>query len=213
MSERPTPTLENVLELAVSEQLGELHTAMPAVVESYDPAKQTITARPALKRKYSDDSVVERPLIPNVPVAFPRGGGASLTFPLKKGDSVLLVFSMRSLDVWKAKGGVVDPQDPRRFNITDAIAIPGAYPGVKPAPRASGSNLRLEIDNAEIEMQPGAKFKIGKIGGDEFLDLMSQFIQLMIDAKVITAIGPQPHIASTITSLTQLKAKLDAIKG
>lgn len=208
-----TPTLEQVLALAVSEQLGETHTAIPAVVESYDPAKQTITARPALKRKYADGSVVERPLIPNVPVAFPRGGGASMTFPLKKGDSVFLVFSMRSLDVWKSKGGVVDPQDPRRFNVTDAIAIPGVYPGNNPAPRASSSNLRIEIGDAEIEMQPGAKFKIGKIGGDEFLDLMSQFIQLMIQSKVITAIGPQPFIASTVQDLVALKAKLDAIKG
>ncbi len=208
-----TPTLEQVLALAVSEQLGETYTAMPAVVESYDPAKQTITARPALRRKYADGSVVERPLIPNVPVAFPRGGGASMTFPLKKGDSVFLIFSMRSLDVWKTKGGVVDPQDPRKFNVTDAIAIPGVYPGSQPAPRASSANLRIEIGESEIEMQPGAKFKIGKIGGDEFLDLMSQFLDLMIQSKVITAIGPQPFIASTVADLTALKAKLDAIKG
>lgn len=213
MSANTTPTLEEVLRLAINEQLAELHTAIPAVVESYDAAKQTITARPSLKRKYSDNSVIERPLIPNVPVAFPRGGGASMTFPLKKGDSVLLVFAMRSLDVWKNKGGVVDPQDGRKFHITDAIAIPGGYPESKPEPRASSANLRIQIGDSEIEMQPGAKFKIGKIGGDEFLDMMSQFLQLMINSKVITAIGPQPFIASTVTDLTALKAKLDAIKG
>ena len=213
MSEGTTPTLEEVLRLAIAEQLGEMHTAIPAVVESYDPAKQTITARPSLKRKYPDGSVVERPLIPNVPVAFPRGGGASMTFPLKKGDSVLLVFSMRSLDVWKSKGGVVDPQDARKFHITDAVAIPGGYPESKPEPRASSSNLRIQIGDSEIEMQPGAKFKIGKIGGDELFDLMSQFLQLMLDAKTLTAIGPQPFWAQSITSLTQLKAKVDALKG
>jgi hypothetical protein len=208
-----SPSFEKVLAMAIESRLFDVHTALPGVVEAYDPGTETVTVRPALKRKYEDGSVVELPLIMNVPVTFPRGGKASITFPIKKGDSGLLIFSERSLDVWKAKGGVVDPADPRKFNMTDAFFVPGGYPKGKPSGRATADKFRITHGTSEIEMGEAAKFKIGKVGGDELLDLMSQLLQELLDAKTNTAIGPMPLWANTITKLTQIKSKLDALKG
>lgn len=147
-----TPTFEQVLTTAIESKLIDLHTAMPGVVESYDPTKQTISVVPALKRKYESGEVVTRPLINNVPVCFPRGGSFSITHPLKKGDSVLLVISERSLDVWKKNGGTVDPNDPRKFNLTDAFAIPGGYPQTNVVAGATADKIRILNKDTMIEM-------------------------------------------------------------
>lgn len=222
-----TPTLDLVILQGIESRLFDVHTCLPGIVEKYNKAKNTVDVIPALKRKYETGEVVQQPMILNVPVQFPRGGNFSMTFPIKKGDSVVLVFSERSLDVWKKNGGIVDPKDPRKFNITDAFAIPGGYPESNPVGDASDESLRVKNKNTLIELTEevvrikngtglieigtGAKFKIQKEGGDDFLALMSDFLQEIIDARTMTAMGPQPFI--DLSPFIQLKTKLDAIKG
>jgi hypothetical protein len=207
-----TPTLEEVISEAIADSLLHLYTSMPGVVVSYDPAKQTVSVKPCIKATYADGQVVERPQIDNVPVQFPRGKKSSITFPIVAGDPVTLIFSMRSLDVWKQKGGVVDPLDLRKFNITDAIAIPGSSPKNNVLADADASHMRFRNDKALIEMQESGKFKITN-GTEELLDLMDQLIACLQAAKTTTAIGPQPLWAQTQSTLTQIKTKLGTLKG
>lgn len=207
-----TPTLEEVLDDAIQDALLSVYTNMPGIVESYDPAKQTITARPAIKRTGADGVVSDRPLIENVPVIFPRGKKSSQTWPLAKGDPVTLVFSMRSLDVWKSKGGAVDPQDFRKFHITDAMAIPGGSSKSNPIAGASAENVRYVNDKAVIEMFPAGKFKVTN-GTEELFDLLVQTIECLIAAKTITSAGPTPFWGETQAVLAQLKTKLTSLKG
>ncbi len=127
-----TPSMAQVLKDAIDGRLAELHTAMPALVESYDAATGFAAVSPCLKRKYVAGDLVELPVINNVPVLFPRGGNAAITFELQKGDVVLLVFAERSVDRWKTAGGKVDPKDPRKHALSDAFAIPGGYPRTSP---------------------------------------------------------------------------------
>lgn len=123
------PTMARMLSLVMDRRLEEVHTAMPGVVTAYDATTQQCSVQPSISLAYEDETgqrvVEEPPVITNVPVAFQRGGGFRFTFPLVAGDTVLLVFSMRSIDRWQTKGGVVDPGDDRRFHLSDAIAIPG----------------------------------------------------------------------------------------
>ncbi len=124
-----TPSLAGWLSKAMTERLTEMQTSGPAIVTAYDPVTQHCSAQPAVHDAYEDergDRVAEAvPVISGIPVAFPRGGGFGMTFPLVPGDEVLLVFSRRCIDRWKTKGGVVDPGDDRLFHISDAMAIPG----------------------------------------------------------------------------------------
>lgn len=206
-----TPSLDQVILLGIESRLFDLHTCLPGIVEKYNKAKNTVDVTPALKRKYETGDIVQQPVILNIPVAFPRGGKFSITHPIKKGDSVILVFSERSLDVWKKNGGIVDPQDPRKFNVTDAFAIPGGYPETSPVVGASETAVRILNGDALIELTEDAKFKIQKLGGDDFLKLMSDTLQAIIDARTMTLMGPQPFL--NLATFITLKAKLDAIKG
>ncbi len=134
LGENRTPDLIEVIRAAMTELSSEIFVALPGKVEKYDSTKQKADVKPLLKRgfTYDDgtDDVDVLPVIPEVPVVFPRGGGYFLSLPIKKGDSVLLVFSDRSLDLFLQSSGKVDldPVDLRQHDITDAVAIPGLYP-------------------------------------------------------------------------------------
>lgn len=126
-----SPTWPEVLGYAVDSRLASLFTAMPGRVDAFDPTTQRASVQPLVQRVYydeNDERQVERHQpIHDVPVMFPGAGAYRITFPVVKGDTVLLVFTSCSLDRWLGRGGEVDPQDDRRNTLSDAIAIPGLY--------------------------------------------------------------------------------------
>ena len=133
-----SPGLAEVIREAFGNSLSNLHTSMPGSIVKYYPETQEADVQPLLKLAYVNEDgtegVDELPVIQGVQVAFPRAGKFFMTFPLAKGDPVLLVFSERSLDEWSASSGKVpvDPVDLRMHDLSDAVAIPGCYPDTKP---------------------------------------------------------------------------------
>lgn len=142
-----TPNLTEVITQGIERMFANVHTAIPGIVESYDDGTNTVSVRPALKRKYVEESAaVELPIISRVPVLFPRTANAHLALPVAQGDSVLLVFSERGIAKWLDRGGTVDPEEPAMFSINDAIAIPGIYPLAEP-PARNGAASSVEMAN------------------------------------------------------------------
>ena len=70
-------THDDVLEVKMRDRLKELHTALPGIIQSFDPATQTAVVQPALNRIWipADDGSgggsIPIPLCSNVPVQFP----------------------------------------------------------------------------------------------------------------------------------------------
>lgn len=106
-----------------------LWTALPAIIRSYNPTERTCTAEPAVQCRFRDQvgnwNWIKIPILEDVPVCFPGGGGYSLTFPVRAGDECLLVFSARCLDGWWQSGGVQIPPDLRLHDLSDAVAYVG----------------------------------------------------------------------------------------
>jgi len=203
-----TPTFEKVIKTMIDNSLINLHTAMPAIVESFDPIKKEISAVPAIKRKLSSGEVNDLPLIENIPICYPQSSSALISFPLKKGDSVMLIFSERSLDLWKSKGGKVNPNDVRKHDLSDAVAIPGVFSKNKGLP-AHAENLVIQHNDATINMSPDNKFSIGN-NSQELLTILSDLLTALSEAKTNTMLGPQPLF--NFTTYLQLKANLSEIK-
>lgn len=114
----------------------ELRVALPGRVEKYDNARQVADVKPLVQRriKASDGSfIVESlPVLPEVPVVFPRAGDLVLTFPIEVGHHVQLLFNDHSIDQWySGDGSEVDPLDIRSQSLSDAVALPGFYPSAK----------------------------------------------------------------------------------
>lgn len=160
MSERPT-TLAEVIRAAIASRMTDVHTAIVARVTKYDEKLQKVTVQPTIKAAYigeDDERKVENlPAIVGVPVSFPGGGGYRITFPIKEGDTGLLVFSEASLDVWLSKGGDVDPGDDNRFMLSSAVFVPGVRDFAHALATAAADRMTLgKDDGPQIHIAPSA---------------------------------------------------------
>lgn len=131
-----------------------LKVAMPGVIESFDPDSVTASVRPAIKGYEADaaeDGWIELPLLVDVPVIFPHGGGCTLTFPVSAGDECLLIFADRCIDFWWQNGGIQKPIDPRMHDLSDGFAIVGPQ---SQAHKISG----ISTTAAQLRTDDGAAF-------------------------------------------------------
>lgn len=123
--------LLDVINLAIREKLVDTRTACPAVVEKYDHNKQRLRVRLSINRGYQqykfDDIILE-----DVPAVFPRHENAGLSYPIKKGDQVMLLFTDRDLAQWKKSGAGFCPKSNELHPLSGAVAIAGLYPNDKP---------------------------------------------------------------------------------
>lgn len=156
------PTLAEVIKKAIDQTLTNVHTSMPGVIESYDSVTGLASVKPSLKRKYAGETnSTEYPVVSGVPVIFPRVANAFLRLPVAKGDNVLLVFAERSLDKWIEKGGTVAPEDPAKFGLNDAVAIPGLYPKTDPlSPNGADTSLEIAVGSSWIEIKTDGSIHI-----------------------------------------------------
>lgn len=152
----------------VSQQMADVRTAIPAfLVEDLGAqSPQTVTVQPAVQ-EFAVMVVgqapvwVDIPPIINVPIVTPRGGGYSLTLPLKKGDEGLLVFSYACFDLWWQNGesnapkaaNVATPSgsqqqlERRRHHVHDCFFIPGAYSQPNVLGNYSTNSLQIRSDD------------------------------------------------------------------
>ena len=159
------PEITESLEAIFGASLNELHTALPARVERYDAANQRADAKPVFLRVFLDEDgkeqTYEYPIVTDVPVHFPRGGGAYIHLPIAAGDLVLLVCAQRSLDRYLETDGkqVIDTQDARRHHFSDAVAFAGLSTSKSKIELSDPKDLivGLEDGTAEIHVQPGGK--------------------------------------------------------
>lgn len=209
------PTAADLLSAASASATAKMRTAEPGLISSYDSATQraTVTLGMAVRVRKPDGSEVhEAPItVPNVPIAWPRAGGYSLTFPLAAGDEVLLVFSGRSLDEWKlgtARAGV-EASSPRRFAVQDAVA----YPTV-----AAAAPLPSTALDAAALVLAGALVKLGDSTASDFVALASLVLAELnaLRAEIIfhthaTGVGPTgPAIGVGATSNSVAASKVKA---
>lgn len=126
---KPQMTEVEMFKQLIEFRLADVHTAMPAHIISYNAVKQTVVVQPDLKRVFKrfngEEEASSAPILQDVPVYFPRGGGFRITWDLAANDDVLLVFVERSIDLWHQVGGEVDPKPRRKHDWSDAIAFPG----------------------------------------------------------------------------------------
>lgn len=184
-----TPTLAEVIRAALDARLVDVHTAIPAKVVRYDASKCLVDAAPLVKAPVlaedGSTSFDALPVVPNVPVSFPGAGGFRVTFPISVGDTVLLVFSEASLERWLQFGGEVDPEDPRRFALSDAVAIPGLR---------SFADVEAAATDAVVIESNGSDVRLGTKTANEALALASK-VAIELDA-IRTAFAAHTHVST-----------------
>lgn len=133
-----------------------MRVSMPGIIQSFDPDAVTAVVQPAIKGAEKDESGAEvsvnLPLLVDVPVIFPRGGGCTLTFPVKAGDECLVIFADRCIDFWWQSGGIQEPVDERMHDLSDAFCIVGPQSQAKKIGGISTSAVELRSDNGETKL-------------------------------------------------------------
>ncbi|WP_154957082.1 Gp138 family membrane-puncturing spike protein [Klebsiella grimontii] len=133
-----------------------MRVSMPGIIQSFDPDAVTAVVQPAIKGVEQDESGADVslniPLLVDVPVIFPRGGGCTLTFPVKEGDECLVIFADRCIDFWWQSGGIQEPVDGRMHDLSDAFCIVGPQSQAKKIGGISTSAVELRSDDGETTL-------------------------------------------------------------
>jgi hypothetical protein len=137
--ERPAfPTDEDIADAREERLRLDMETAFPARVQSYDPDLQVADLVPLVRRQVpqpdGSHTTEALPVLPSVPVCFPRVGVWFLSFPIAPGDTGLVVVCSGDIGPWRIGGGdVTDPGDLRRHHLSHAVFLPA---GLVPRSRA-----------------------------------------------------------------------------
>ena len=138
------------LRLALKGQSLITWVTLPAIIQSFDPIKCTCVAQIAIQELVTrivqgrapngtflanqiQKSYINMPLLVDVPVKFPNGGGFVLTFPVSQGDECEISFADRCIDNWWKNGGI-QPQvtsqgvgELRFHDLSDGFAEIGPF--------------------------------------------------------------------------------------
>lgn len=173
----------------------QIRVAMPGIIQSFDPNAVTCTVLPAIKGNDSTSTGKESgdiPLLVDVPVVFPRGGGCTLTFPVKAGDECLLIFSDRCIDFWWQSGGVQESVDSRQHDLSDAFAIVGPQSQAQKISGISTSSAQFRSDDGStyFEINPATqKIKLVAPGGFDVVAPESTFSAKVTITGLLTWMG------------------------
>lgn len=182
-----------IYENLIREALFRTRCCIPCIVQSYNSENNTIEAQPAIReRMINEDNTIQYlnlPLLVNVPVVFMSTQKASIQFPLEKGDECLVVFSDLSIDNFWQSGGVQNPVEVRRHDLSDGIAIPCCLS--IPKKKEFFNGMLIKYGDTKVEMD-GSELTIA---GDAGEITLSQLVRLMRhvhkDSLGGTTSGPQ----------------------
>ena len=150
----------------------DVHVSMIGKIETYDPQKNRASITPVGKYTAPDWREIDYPTIHNVPLQFPcgNGGKSGCTFPVKKGDTCIIIFSDHQIENFLS-GEKSD--DMRNHSLNDAYAIPTLFSDAVPTLKSNsddvclfnnGSLVTLNSSYMKIKLADGTTVSIG--GGD-----------------------------------------------
>lgn len=196
---------EQQLAQAIADSVStQMRVAMPGIIRSFNPDAVTCTVEVALRGIIGDNSIVLKPLV-DVPVLFPRGGGCTLTFPVREGDECLLIFADRCIDFWWQNGGIQETVDPRQHDLSDAFAIVGPQSQAHKISGISTTATQFRSDDGKtyLELNPASqKIKLVAPGGFAVIAPESTFSARVTINGLLTWLG---GMVGSLTSGTAAK--------
>jgi hypothetical protein len=209
-----TPPLDQIIVQAIATAMMKMRVYMPGQITQI-LGNQKVHVQPLLQTRYTNASSGSNlPVIQNVQVGMPMGQNYSIKLPISVGDQGHILFSDRSLDIWKnSAGGIVDPQDSRTHDMTDAVFIPG-LPTFSQQTNDTTTDLVLTAGQAQIRMAQSGGFKFLNLSqNQELITILLSLLDTLINKTFTsTLLGPQPFIAVTQEALTTIQTNLETLK-
>lgn len=174
--------------------------AIPCIVQSFDPVKQTITALPAICDKMNvptngvpvaTDVPVMQPFT-DLPICIPRAGNVAITLPVQAGDECLVIFSDMCINSWWQNGGANNAQEfKRRHDLSDGIAIlgPWSQPNVLQNYNTQAVEMRTEDGTVKLALGPNG---IAITCPNEQITINAANAEIIVQAETIQLIATNP---------------------
>jgi len=217
--EQERETMAGAIPTFIKRMMYNLHVFLPAKIESYDIGTKRAKVTPLLKYVNHKGQEIDLGSIEDVPVGFMGGKSLVIDIEYQAGDNVLVGFTDYGIGGYKASDGasVPSPDDNAAHMLTNAVVVCGLQPDgvdLSAAPKIeilADGNIIFTNNDAAIRLNAGGKIGIAGVS-EELISLLSEFLQTLSTAKIITGIGPQPFFPQSITDFLALKTRLDTLK-
>jgi hypothetical protein len=165
--------------------LADTRVSIPAyLAEDMDAATQTVTVQIAIQEKsrtLTGPQWTSIKPIYYVPILVPRGGGSSITLPLKQGDEGLLIFCDCCFDIWwqnGSGGGPVQQIGNHSHEEGDCGFFPGMWSQKNLLSNYSTDSLQVRMDDgsAIVDVSSGS-VKVQNNGGTPLALMNDTFYQ------------------------------------
>jgi len=151
--------LDELINRAVRKAMRETRVAMPARIVSYNAGTRRAQVQILQPDRTEDGQQIPQPIVTEVPVFMPIGGGASITTPIGAGDTGIVMFADQDIGGWVADGDTSGTDSGRRHSLNDAMFMPGDGRSA-----ADASNVIITFGGATIKITPGGDVDIDAPG-------------------------------------------------
>lgn len=188
-------TIDEVIAAATDALKASMYHCVPGIVHAYSASDQTADVQPAVHDVRFDPVLGTRisepwPIVPKVPIAFPRFGGFTISGPVSPGDKVILLAFDLDPTAHRATGQPSDPIDVRRHGGVYWTAFPADLtdPGRLHDSSAAGAGLVLGKDGSTAQIRiSGSGISLGA-GASDAVALASK-----VDAFIHAVAGWSPN--------------------
>ena len=145
--------LSEVLRFTFEQMLKGVYTALPGIVESYNPSTKRARVTVALDVLRTDGTLQDSPTVANCPVLHPSGGGFVVHMPINAGDAVLMIFTQRGISKFKQTFSKTAPCKEALLSVKDAVVIPG-FGGLSISPATTaGASMQTEDGSNHVYVE------------------------------------------------------------
>jgi hypothetical protein len=226
----PNPDLSALLMAHKQEIFSSLRCHAVGSIVSFNAETQTASVQIAMKAVVFNQpqgiasplqntpTLVDYPVLTDVPVFVSAGGPAVITMPVAAGDSCLLKFNDRDLDAWFQSGAAVAPNSARMHSLSDALAIVGFRSRANPVPDYSPDDLEIRLANGLVAIRADGSAEIVSDSGASLVLKADGNLSLTNDAGTLLDLEDKVRLANgsgslraamdlVITALTALNGK------
>jgi len=147
----------DIIEKQIEAAMDDMRVAIPGKVIAVNDT--TIDVQPQIKLQTADGPESMAPMLA-VPVIQPAAGGYKINFPIKVGDTVMVVYQDRAIDAWDTTDAEGEQVEYRAHHPSDAVAIVGLASSTAGQTKTISEGLEITGVDTSIILYPDGKAEI-----------------------------------------------------
>ena len=215
----------DIIDVKIEQLLRRIHTSLPGKIinvrNDVDKECTVVDVQPLINRVDMAGYAQEYQVLQDVPVAFPRGGGACLTFDVEVGDLVEIRFYSHFPGDYRQSDGStpVTPSFPMNLNINNCCVVPGDCT-YKNGKQSEEGKTTYGYDDVVISISKLGEINLGGSGAERLV-LGDSFLDTFLAHSHDTPSGPTSNLkvgndvvaVAGVTNPTGLQLKEDSLSS